>query len=61
MKVVQDIRKRIKEGSQAKPQVNYVVVWLFAGHGILKEGTQHLVFNEFDKTKSWYKLLPFEQ
>ena len=54
------IRKRIKEGKESTPQVKYVVIWLFAGHGILKDGYQHLVFNEYDKISSWYKMLNFE-
>ena len=27
------------------PQVNYLVIWVFAGHGIVKDGVQSLILN----------------
>ena len=42
------------------PQENYVVISVFAGHGILKLGTQWLVTNEFDEYDGFYKLLDVE-
>ena len=29
----------IAEGKKASPPVNYLVVFLFAGHGMIKEGS----------------------
>ena len=48
-------------GQFAKPRaINYVVFLLFAGHGILKDGMQHLVLNEFDEQTGFYKLFNAE-
>ena len=32
------LTKRLKEGREQKPAINYIVIFLFAGHGLLKEG-----------------------
>ena len=32
------IRERILQGKRQKPMVNYLVIFLFAGHGLLKDG-----------------------
>ena len=47
-------------GAKAKPPIKYLVFCLFAGHGILKDGEQHLVLNELDKKQGFYKLLNAE-
>ena len=40
--------------------VNYLVIFLFAGHGLLKDGQQVLVVNEFDQKTSFYKFFMAE-
>ena len=42
------------------PEKNFVLSFIMAGHGMNWKGTQSVVLNEFDKTKSWYKLWPIE-
>ena len=32
------IRERILQGKKQRPMVNYMVIFLFAGHGLLKDG-----------------------
>ena len=45
----------------AKPKkLNYIVILLFAGHGILKDGMQTLVLNEYDSKTGFYKLFKAE-
>ena len=40
--------------------MNYIVILLFAGHGILKDGMQTLVLNEYDQKSGFYKLFKAE-
>ena len=40
--------------------INYMVIFLFAGHGILKEGQQEVVINEYNRQKGFYKLFKAE-
>ena len=53
------IGKLLSEGKQQK--INYLTIFLFAGHGILKNGMQNLVLNEYDDDTKFYKLLPAEE
>ena len=57
-RVYYEIAKLLQEGKQNK--INYLTIFLFAGHGIMKNGTQCLVLNEFDENTKFYKLLPAE-
>ena len=42
--------------------MKYLVIALFAGHGILvKEAMQHVVLYEFDHKKGYYKLFHVER
>ena len=59
-KAIDEISKKLREGKRAKPPVNYLVVILFAGHGVLKDGMQVLLYNEFDQATGFYKLLKAE-
>ena len=36
--VMKKLRAMIAEGQEARPPVNYLVIFLFAGHGMIKEG-----------------------
>ena len=54
------LSRRIRQGKQAKPPENYLVVMLFAGHGILKDGMQVLLYNEYDHETGFYKMLKAE-
>ena len=55
-----EIRKRLKAGLEAQPQENILVICMFACHGILKEGVQNIVFNQFDSRKGYYKMVNVE-
>ena len=50
----------LRKGKKAKQPINYLVVILFAGHGILRDGMQSLLFNEYDPKTGFYKLLKVE-
>ena len=54
------ISKQLRQAKRAKPPENYLVVMLFAGHGILKDGMQVLLYNEYDPTTGFYKILKAE-
>ena len=59
--VLHRLFKMIKDGKKAKPQKNYLVIFLFAGHGMIKDGSQVLLYNEFDKKTGYYKMLRAEK
>ena len=40
---------------------NFLIIFLFAGHGLLKDGQQVLVLNEYDQKTSFYKLYMAEK
>ena len=45
----------------SKPKVNYLVIFLFAGHSVMTDdGMQAFLFNEFDKKAQCNKLLQSE-
>ena len=50
------IQRLIKQN----PQKKYLVVWLFAGHGILTGGMQSIVINEFDRFTKFYRTYKVE-
>ena len=50
-KSMNELTTRIKGGKKKMPHERYFVLFLFAGHGILKDGRQVLVYNEYDKEK----------
>ena len=43
-----------------KPVEKYLIIFLFAGHGILKDGMQALLYNEYDPSTRFYKVLNAE-
>ena len=54
-----DIANLLQEGKKNK--INYLTIFLFAGHGIIKDGMQCLVLNEYDPQTKFYKLLRVEE
>ena len=50
----------LKAGKNASPKVNYLVIVFIAGHGILKDGGQLILLNEFDKLTEYYKTYKIE-
>ena len=50
----------MRVGKKKKPLQRFLVIFLFAGHGLLVEGQQILIYNEFDPKERFYKLLRAE-
>ena len=50
-----EITGRIKECEKAGTKI--LIVTLYAGHGMLKDGMQTLLTNEFDEKKGFYKMI----
>ena len=48
-------------GNESNPLTNYMIIYHFAGRGVLNSGQQYFVLNEFDKETKFYKLLPAEE
>ena len=40
--------------------VNYLIIFLFTGRGMMQEGQQVLLMNEFDKKTRFYKIFKAE-
>lgn len=38
----------------------YIIIFLFAGHGLQKNGMQEMVYNEFDEKKRFYRTFKAE-
>ena len=57
---IDKISKKLRLGKKARPPESYLVIILFAGHGILKDGMQMLLYNEYDQATGFYKLLKAE-
>ena len=57
-KVFMEISKKLKDGKEN--EVNYLVIYLFAGHGILRDGMQSVLLNEYSKRDKFYKMFKAE-
>ena len=53
--VMKQLSKRMREGKNKTPTERYFIIFLFAGHGILEEGTQILLYNEYNKKTGFYE------
>ena len=60
IKVFRLITNRLEAGVRVTPRVNYLVIWIFAGHGIVKDGMQNMLLNQFDSESKFYKMLAAE-
>ena len=45
---------------KTNPKTVHLGVFFIAGHGMIHEGSQRILFNEFDKQRKFYKLFPIE-
>ena len=52
-------RELIKKFAE-NPDTNYLILFVFAGHGMNASGQQVLLVNEFDKPSNFYKKLDVE-
>ena len=55
-KVMTNIRKRLL----AEPHKNFLIVYVFAGHGMNACGKQVLLLNEYNKKSGFYKMFGAE-
>lgn len=55
------LSKEMRKGKTASPVENYLVIFLFAGHGVLRDGMQAMLYNEFDNRCNFYKFLMAEK
>ena len=58
--VFSEIDKKLRAGKASLPQVNYLVIYLFAGHGILRDGMQSVLLNEYMKKDQFYRMFRAE-
>ena len=56
----QKVEKLIRQGRRSKPVKNYLVIYIFAGHGVMKDGEHCLLTNEYDKMARFYRMVPVE-
>ena len=54
------IFQKLKAGKKASKKVNYLVIVFIAGHGVLKDGGQIILLNEFDRLNGYYKTYKIE-
>ena len=54
------ISSMLRAGKKKKPLDKFLVIFLFAGHGLMVEGQQNLLYNEFDNREKFYRLLRAE-
>ena len=45
---------------QKNPDTKFLILYVFAGHGMNVKGQQVVLLNEFDKATNWYKMLNVE-
>ena len=53
----QDLKRfyrQIENKLKSKPDKNYVIFHLFSCHGLHKEGTQHVVTNDYNEVTGFY-------
>ena len=55
-----DIVSKLTAGKQQNPPEDILIIHNFSGHSTSKNGMQTFVFNEFDETSAFYKVLAAE-
>ena len=54
--MIKDLTRRLIN----EPDIIQFGIIFMAGHGMIKDGRQHLLLNEFDKRIEFYNLFPIE-
>ena len=49
VKVFEEVMERLTEAKERPIQTKYLVVFLIIGHGVFKDGSHSIFFNEFDQ------------
>ena len=57
---MKQIGKKLREGKHKVPMERYLVMFLFAGHGLQRDGLQVMLYNEFDPKTRFHKQLRAE-
>ena len=57
---INSVSKELRAAKKSSPQEKHLLFVFFASHGILRDGTQWIVLNEYDKKKEYYKLFGAE-
>ena len=57
---IAQLSARLRAGKKKRPMERYLIIFLFAGHGLQKEGAQVMLYNEYDPAKHFYKLFRAE-
>ena len=61
LKVLNTIQDILEEGKDSEPKVNYLVIFIVTGRGILKDGMGQVVLNEFNSATCFYHLVEIEK
>ena len=56
-----ELDQRLRTGRDSTPRENFLVICLFAGHGVLKDGAQCLIYNEYAEKTKFYRVLTAEK
>ena len=59
--VFRQLMNRVKAGSKGPKRRHYLIIYLFAGHGVLMDGMQAYVLNEWDPSNKYYKIFNAEK
>ena len=54
------ISNKLRSAKRLKQLEKYLLFFLFATHGVLMEGKQHIFLNEFKKDESYYRRVAVE-
>ena len=57
---MKDISLKLRKGKNSTPPETYLLFLLFACHGVLRDGVQWIVCNEYDKKDKFYGMCNIE-
>ena len=60
-KEVRETNASIRKRLRAEPEMNFLIIQILAGHGMIDQGREILLLNEFDEDCKFYKFRHFEQ
>ena len=55
-----EVSEKLRKGKEKSPTVKYLIFFLFAGHGVKRNGMQEMAYNEFDKKTCFYRMFKAE-
>ena len=55
------ISGRLRSGARKEPPENFLIIYAFAGNGIIKDGRFCMLFNEYDLNTRYYKMFRAEE